>query len=151
MKHLKTYTLYERVSKETKLFESSSDEVEEYLNNIFLDVEDKDIELEIEGRYISTLPVPGVLKTEKLDGYKVMIGVKRNDAKRFQLADVYDNIQMAKSYMSDEGFFIRRIRGLSPDKYGELEVYELFVSCNLYDNGKGELFEKPLVYLEVLF
>ena len=93
MKHLKTYTLFERVSKETKLFESSSEEVKNYLKDIFLDVEDKGIEVDI--RSNSTF----WKGRENLTGYRITIGdifTRRmnNSIKTFLLKDVYDNIQI---------------------------------------------------------
>ncbi len=144
MKHIKTY----------KLFESSSEEVKNYIKDIFLDIQDEEIEFDIEGRWIRTRDF------EELTGYKVMIGDgsrrpghhRINGVKTFKLKDVYDSIQMAKSYMSDEGFFLVELKGMSPDKYGDIETYGLLYGFDLYQNGHvDKLFDKPLVYLEIDF
>jgi len=146
MKHIKTY----------KLFESSSEEVKNYLKDIFLDVEDKEIEVDIDRRYIRTRDF------EELTGYKIIIGdadtrrvngsIKIALGRYFLLKDVYDSIQMAKSYMSDEGFFLGELRGGSINKYGEVETYGLLYGFDLYQNGHvDKLFDKPLVYLEIDF
>jgi hypothetical protein len=140
MKHIKTY----------KVFESSSDEVKQYLNDIFLDLQDKEIEFVV--NYTTYWG--------ELDIYKVIIGDKntnRNliysiepDTKLFYLSDIYDNIQMAKSYMTDEGFSLDNVRIQSPDEDGELRVYGLS-AFNEYGQGKGELGEQPITYLELKF
>jgi hypothetical protein len=168
MKHLKTYTLFERVS--TKLFESSSEEVKNYLKDIFLDVEDKGIEVDI--RSNSTF----WKGRENLTGYRITIGdifTRRmnNSIKTFLLKDVYNNIQIAKSYMGDEDFYLSEMRGGSPhqtklvDEYGtsyrqhplgspigsSIETYGLLYGFDLYEKGKSKLFDKPLTYLEINF
>jgi hypothetical protein len=153
MKHLKTYTLFERVS--TKLFESSSEEVKNYLKDIFLDVEDKGIEVDI--RSNSTF----WKGRENLTGYRITIGdinARRmnNSIKTFLLKDVYDNIQIAKSYMGDEDFYLSEMRGGSPGEYNSpigssIDTYGLLYGFDLYEKGKSKLFDKPLTYLEVNF
>ena len=45
MKYLKTYTLFERVSKETKLFESNLDEYEQIINWKLIDLTDSEFEV----------------------------------------------------------------------------------------------------------
>lgn len=140
MKHIKTY----------QLFESSSDDIKQYLKDIFLDLQDKGIEF-----VVSYTTYWG-----ELDIYKVIIGdrnTNRNliysiepNTKLFYLSDIYDNIQMSKSYMTDEGFSLDDIRIQSPDEHGELEVYGTY-AFNLYEQGKGELCEQPITYLELKF
>ncbi len=140
MKYLSTY----------KLFESSSEETKNYIKDIFLDAEDKEIEVYIEGRWIRTHDF------EELTGYKIIIGKKiysdyGRSAKTFLLKDIYDSIQMAKSYMSDEGFFLSELRCGSLNKWGEVETYGILYGFNLHEEGKCELFDKPIVYLEIDF
>ena len=149
MKYLKTY----------KVFESSSVKVKDYLGDIFLDIKDRGIEVDVDRRYIRGSDY------EELTGYKVIIGDKsihrmNDSAKTFLMRDVYDSIQMAKSYIQGEGFFLSDIRGGSPDKYGGVENYGLLYGFNLYQNRhldksifkpKYKLFDKPLVYLEIDF
>jgi len=141
MRYLKTY----------KVFESSSDEVKQYLTDIFLDIQDKGIEF---------VGISSTTTNEELDTCTVIIGDRKTarfrarmerNTKVFHLSDVYDSIQMAKSYMSDEGFSVNDVRIISPDKYGEFEVYDPLYSFSLYEKGKGELFKKPITYLELKF
>jgi hypothetical protein len=141
MKHLKTY----------KIFESSPEGTKQYLKDIFLDIQDKGIEF---------VGISSSTSNGELHTCTVIIGDRKTsqfrarmepNTKTFLLADVYDSIQMAKSYMSDEGFFISEIRVQSPDKYGDFKVYSLLYSYNLYEEGKGKLFEKPITYLELKF
>jgi hypothetical protein len=140
MKHLKSY----------KLFESSSEDIKQYLKDIFLELQDKGIEF-----VVSYTTYWG-----ELDIYKVIIGdrnTNRNliysiepDTKLFYLSDIYDNIQMSKSYMTDEGFSLDNVRIQSPDEDGELRVYGLS-AFNEYGQGKGKLCEQPITYLELKF
>ncbi len=140
-----------------KLFESSSEEVKNYLYDIFLDIQDKEIEFDIDRRYIRTTHHPTHPSSiEELTEYKIIIGKKiysdlGRSAKTFLLKDVYDSIQMAKSYMSDEGFFLVELRCGSLNKWGEVENFGLLYSFNLYEEGKCELVDKPLTYLEIDF
>lgn len=141
MRYLKTY----------KIFESSSEDIKQYLKDIFLDLQDKGIEF---------VGVSSSTSNGELDICKVIIGDRKtskfrarmeSNTKTFLLADVYDNIQMAKSYMSDEGFSLDNLRILSPDKYGEFEVYYPLYIFSLYEEGKGELLKAPITYLELDF
>ena len=131
MKHIKTY----------KIFESSeNDEVKQYLEDIFLELEDEGFDV-------------GIVRWER---FKVIISKFSTDGtsilERFKLKDVYDSIQMARSYMLDKGFFINELKGVLTNKYGQTEVVDsLLSSCNLYEEGKGELFDKPIHYLEFKF
>jgi hypothetical protein len=52
--------------------------------------------------------------------------------------------------MADEGFSLDDIRIQSPDEDGELHVYGLY-AFNEYEQGKGELGEQPITYLELKF
>jgi hypothetical protein len=156
MKHIKTY----------KVFESSeNDEVKEYLKDIFLDIQDKDIPVKIESTTGILQSFLKYMKEPLL--YKITIGTKNNrlfeNTKTFKLEDVIDSIQMAESYMSEQGdinkvfpgngYFISVIRGGLP-KYelGKIGInYGLLYNYNLYKEGKEELFDKQLTYLEIDF
>jgi hypothetical protein len=155
MKHIKTYT---------KLFESSEDnQVKSYLKDIFIELEDTDIPVKIESTTGVLQSFLKYMKSPLL--YTITIGTKSRRlsdvVKTFQLSDIYDSIQMAKSYMSEEGdvnkvfkggYFLSDIKGGSPGKYGDVETYGLLYGFDLYQNGHvDKLFDKPLTYLELSF
>lgn len=154
MKHLQSY----------KVFESSeNDEVENYLNDIFLDVQDINIPIKIE---TMTGFIQGIFKYMKEPLiYKITIGDKNRtpDAKTFQLKDVCDSILMAKSYMSEEGEINKVFKGkgyyLSKVKAKGASVFyrPMYNDDNIlnnilsYEKGEAELFDEPLVSLEIEF
>lgn len=136
MKHLKTY----------KIFEFNDSEIRKYLNDIFLELEDEEFDIEINGRYIRTYD------TEEQTGYEVKIRkiLTGFPIKTFLLEDVYECILTCKSYLKENGFFITDIRVAALDKYNKPETYGLDYSISLHESNpeKYKLFDKPLTYLE---
>ena len=130
MKYLKTYQLFES---------SENDEVEQYLKDIFLELEDEGFDVDIEGRWLRTYD------TEEHTGYEVKI--KRN--KTFLLEDVYELILTCKSYLKETGFFITEIAGNIP-RNDRQERYGLDYGIGLHESDpeKFKLFDKPLIRLE---
>jgi len=134
MKHIKTY----------KIFESSeNDEVKQYLEDIFLELEDEGFDVDIEGRWLRTF------NTEQHTGYEVKI----EKSKTFLLEDVYEYILTCKSYLKEMGFFITEINGVhyylsvTNDRQ---ERYGLDYGIGLHESDpeKFKLFDKPLIKLE---
>jgi hypothetical protein len=100
MKHIKTYTLFERVSKETKLFESAEEtskwisEVMNTCKDLMLDLEDVGIETDVKR---SLHPDEFVLIecTIKLKNYSI------KKAREVGLLEIKDRLI---DYMESEGF-----------------------------------------------
>jgi hypothetical protein len=139
MKYLKTYQLFES---------SENDEVEQYLKDIFLELEDEGFDVDIEGRSDEPSDYERWLRTydtEEHTGYEVKI--KRN--KTFLLEDVYELILTCKSYLKETGFFITEIAGNIP-RNDRQERYGLDYGIGLHESDpeKFKLFDKPLIRLE---
>jgi hypothetical protein len=170
MKHIKTYGKFTDVH--YQLFESSKedDEVKDYLKDIFLEAQDMGLPVKIESM---TGLIQGIFKYMKEPLlYRITIGDKERtpDAKPFYLKDVCESILMAKSYMSEEGEVNKVFKGkgynLSKVKaksasllyvvLGSSQRY-MFDGDNIlnnilsYEKGEGELFDEPIVSLEIDF
>ena len=111
MKWIKTYTLYERVSKETKIFESGDFEIEEVIKELFFELEDAGFDVEVEPNYTSP-------SRDKVFQYYVTIKKQWSDddsitdhereyyGDKFILRDVLDSIVMCSGYLKDNGYEI---------------------------------------------
>ena len=154
MKHIKTY----------KVFESSeNDEVKIYLSDIFLDMQDAGIPVKIESTSGVIQSIFKYMKEPLL--YKIMIGDKNRtpDAKPFLLKDVCDSILMAKSYMSEEGdvnkvfkkngYYLSKVKAKGASLFYRSMYNDDNILNNIlsYEKGESELFDEPLVYLEIDF
>jgi len=148
MRYIKLFEKFV-IQPDVKIFESEKSlNIKNCLNDIFLDVEDEGIEVNIEDKYRRT-PSSDI---EELIGYKIIIGDVRilgESHKTFLLKDVYDSIKMAKDYMSDEGFFISEMIG--ERQQGHIETFNLLYNFNLYEQGRSKLFDEPLTCLEIDF
>lgn len=138
MKHLKLYKIFE--SKDIEI------EIREYLNDIFLELEDDGFEVEVDSRWIRTSDI------EEHTGYEVKIkkiftGFPINT---FLLKNIYEYILTCKSYLKENGFFITDIKVSALDKYNEPETYSLDYGIGLHESNpeKYKLFNKPLINLE---
>jgi hypothetical protein len=143
MKHLKTYVKFTDVH--YKLFENSvSEEIKDYLKEIFLELEDDGFDIDIEGRWMRTE------EFEELTGFVVKIRKIGFPIKTFLLEDAYVYILTCKSYLEENGFFITDIRGAVLDKYNKPETYGLDYGIGLHESNpeKYKLFNKSLTYLE---
>ncbi len=98
MRYLKKYTLFERVSKETNMFESI-DIVEDYnqlisiLQDLTLDIKDKDLRVDV----------------IKLSLLGIKIRIAKNEevyGGRFNLYDIKDEIIQIVDFMDSEGWVI---------------------------------------------
>jgi hypothetical protein len=157
MRYIKLFEKFV-IQPDVKIFESEKSlNIKNCLNDIFLDVEDEGIEVNIEDKYRRT---PNYLNNgfrtsdiEELIGYKIIIGDVRilgESHKTFLLKDVYDSIKMAKDYMSDEGFVISEMIG--EHQQGHIyEAFNLLYNFNLYEQGRSKLFDEPLTCLEIDF
>ena len=102
MRYLKTYTLFERVSKETKLFESN-DKTEEMIKDFLRDFSDNDIPVEVE------MYKPDPLNSEE-ERALILIGSETNESERHiftNIVPLYENLQSIISlndYLDDNGF-----------------------------------------------
>jgi hypothetical protein len=137
MKYIKTY----------KLFESNEIEIREYLNDIFLELEDDGFKVEVDSRWIRTSDV------EEHTGYEVSIKKIFTEfpIKTFLLEDIYQYyILTCKSYLKENGFFITDVEVSALGKYNKPEKYVLDYSISLHESNpeKYNLFDKPLINLE---
>jgi len=99
MRYLKTYTLFERVSKETKLFESN-DKTEEMIKDFLRDFSDNDIPVEVE------MYKPDPLNSEE-ERALILIGSEGSDDIFTNIVPLYENLQSIISlndYLDDNGF-----------------------------------------------
>lgn len=126
MKYLNTF----------KIFESSPEEVKDYLNDIFLDLKDEGFKVEIHNRWIRY-----GYWDEKHTGYEVEI-----KKITFLLKDVYECILTSKRYLKENGFFITDIEGITLDEYGTPGTYNI----DLYESDpeKYKLFKRPFTSLK---
>ncbi len=154
MKHIKTYQLFES---------SENDEIKNYLKDIFIEAQDMGLPVKIESM---TGFIQGIFKYMKEPLlWRITIGDKERspDATPFKLADVYDSILMAKSYMSEEGeinkvfktigYHISKIKvkgasDLFHDKSNDDYILNNILS---YEKGEGELYNKPIVSIQIDF
>jgi hypothetical protein len=159
MRFIKTY----------KLFESSSEEEEiiNYLKDIFLEIEDKDIDVNIIKDYSTYREVTsstksdvgGTREVKKLNKIVVEIGLNRGRAQSrgikpvptFLLEDVYETILTTKSYMSDEGFFISNIKVDSRNTRNQFHSVQYHYDLFDMRNSPNYKITRPIVYLELEF
>jgi hypothetical protein len=136
MKHLKKY----------KLFESNESEIRDYLNDIFLELEDAGFIVRKGGLWIRTS------NSEEHTGYEVEIEkiFTGFPIKTFLLKDVYECILTCKSYLKENGFFITDIKVVALGKYNTPETYGLDYNISLHELNpeKYKLFDKSLTCLE---
>jgi hypothetical protein len=88
MKYLKSYN---------KLFESTYEEIEQYLKDIFLELQDVGFNVRIKN------------STGKLPKFLVEYTVTLSN-KVFKLSDIFELILTSESYMNDNDWFIRSIK-----------------------------------------
>ena len=141
MKHLKSYKIFESSDDSIRAYANDIDlyeSVKDYLKDIFLELEDDEFDIDIEGRWMRTD------EFEELTGYEVKI--KRS--KTFLLEDIYDYILTCKSYLKDVGFFITEIDGIIPGNNRQERYYLDYGGLHESDPEKFKLFDKPLIRLE---
>lgn len=152
MKHLKTY----------KLFESSEKgEIESYLKDIFLEAQDMGLPIKIESMNGLIQGIFKYMKEALL--WRITIGDndRKPDATPFKLADVYDSILMARSYMSEEGeinkvfkttgYHISKIKVKGASLFSDLPDNYILNNILSYEKGEGELYNKPIVSIQIDF
>lgn len=152
MKHLKTY----------KLFESSEKgEIESYLKDIFLEAQDMGLPIKIESMNGLIQGIFKYMKEPLL--WRITIGDndRKPDATPFKLADVYDSILMARSYMSEEGeinkvfkttgYHISKIKVKGASLFSDLPDNYILNNILSYEKGEGELYNKPIVSIQIDF
>jgi len=93
MKHLKNY----------KLFESSSEEIFDYLKEIFSELDFYGYNIDIVDPYSM--------------GISKFIKVRISKNKSFKLSDIFDLILTSDSYMNDNDWGLERIRFRTPESY----------------------------------
>jgi hypothetical protein len=137
MKHLKTYQIFES---------NEEDRINNYLRDIFLELEDDGYNVEIDNRYIRTS------EYEEFTG--ILVKIERKNFKfpvdTFLLENIYETILTCKSYLKETKFFITDISciaidGDRPYRYGldyGIHLHEL-------NPEKYKLFNKPLINLEL--
>lgn len=166
MKHLKTYTLFERVSEETKIFESESEDfdVEKNIKELFLELEDEGFVIKVEPNYSSLYA-----SRDKVFSYNVMIKKYWSDENNmltqyelenygptFILRDVLDSIVMCSGYLKDNGWHIWDVDGLALNKYGKYELKDVAYIANLdprinfQERGPEPLFDVEMVRLKLI-
>lgn len=152
MKYLKTYQLFES---------SENDEIKEYLKDIFLEAQDMGLPIKIESTTGILQSLLKYMKEPLL--WRITIGDndRTPDATPFKLSDVYDSILMARSYMSEEGEINKvfkttgyhiskiKVKGAS-DRFGEKDDY-ILNNILSYEKGEGELYNKPIVSIQIDF
>ena len=159
MKHIKSYTLFERV-----LFESESEDfdIEEIIKELFLELEDNGFEVKVEPNYSST-------SRDKVFSYNVMIKKQWGDIGNmlseyersnygpvFVLRDVLDSIVMCSGYLKDNGWHIWDVDGLALNKMGRYEVKDVAYIANLdprinfQERGPEPLFDVEMVRLKLI-
>jgi len=103
MKHIRSYTLFEGVSKETKVFESTKDDIES-IKDICLDItDDGEFAIEIIEKY------EGDIDAKSRFGVKGPVGfvlIKRTDGTygsriAFNYKDIKNTTNMIKNYLED--------------------------------------------------
>jgi len=123
MRYLKTYTLFERVSKETKLFESN-DKTEEMIKDFLRDFSDNDIPVEVE------MYKPDPLNSEE-ERALILIGSEGNESERHiftNIVPLYENIQSIISlndYLDEFDNFDDFIKKVEDINFGNLEFVKL--------------------------
>ena len=145
MKHIKTYTLFERVSKETKIFESTEvDNLKEDIKDIFLELEDIGFTVNLSN---STTLFPFGLDLEIMN----KSGALR---KEFSLKEILDSIITLTSYLNDTDYYIQDVtaKGIS-DMGRELEKYIGFIldldpNIDVQENN-DKRFNTSLTYVEL--
>ena len=170
MKWIKTYTLFERVSKETKVFESEDFDIEENIKELFLELQDEGFEIKIETNYSSASRIYKNLRTrDKVFSYNVMIKKYwdnednmltqyelENYGPTFILRDVLDSITMCSGYLKDNGWHIWDVDGLALNKMGRYEVKDVAYIANLdprinfQERGPEPLFDVEMVRLKLI-
>ncbi len=170
MKHLKAYRELRDLSSGTSsnIFESNSineSEIIDYLNDIFIDLNDMNIDVKIKPKYTShreiyTEPgkVGGTREVAVLSGFDITISTvdlsfrysNYRDKNTFNLIDVYDMLLMCESYLKSIGFYIYSKDGGSP-MFSKIDHYQLDYGMNLHksDPDKYPLFDHDLVYLKI--
>lgn len=145
MKHIKAYTLFERVSKETKIFESTEvDNLKEDIKDIFLELEDIGFTVNLSN---STTRFPFGLDLEIMN----KSGALR---KEFSLKEILDSIITLTSYLNDTDYYIQDVtaKGIS-DMGRELEKYIGFIldldpNIDVQENN-DKRFNTSLTYVEL--
>lgn len=146
MKHIKAYTLFERVSKETKIFESTEvDNLKEDIKDIFLELEDIGFTVNLSN---STTRFPFGLDLEIMN----KSGALR---KEFSLKEILDSIITLTSYLNDtDYYYIQDVtaKGIS-DMGRELEKYIGFIldldpNIDVQENN-DKRFNTSLTYVEL--
>ena len=145
MKHIKAYTLFERVSKETKIFESTEvDNLKEDIKDIFLELEDIGFTVNLSN---STTRFPFGLDLEIMN----KSGALR---KEFSLKEILDSIITLTSYLNDTDYYIQDVtaKGIS-DTGRELEKYIGFIldldpNIDVQENN-DKRFNTSLTYVEL--
>jgi len=122
MKHLKNY----------KLFESSVEEIKEYLFDIFLELEDKGYDVSIKETISSNpLSAPRFRPTPQIKTLQLHIN-SVNARKTFKLVVIFDLILTSDSYMNDNGWFLDHIAFRRTSPSGG-RIGECFFSLNKSD------------------
>ena len=144
MKHIKAYTLFERVSKETKIFESTETNIREDIKDIFLELEDIGFTVNLSN---STTRFPFGLDLEIMN----KSGALR---KEFSLKEILDSIITLTSYLNDTDYYIQDVtaKGIS-DMGRELEKYIGFIldldpNIDVQENN-DKRFNTSLTYVEL--
>jgi hypothetical protein len=116
MRHLKTYTLFERVSRETKIFESLSEakELISVINDMALDIKDKDLRVRI-------IPVKKNIMDLTDDSHDICFRIEaiwfmqEIQRQRFYLKKIYDELFQIIHFMEDQGWNIQYSNVAGPD------------------------------------
>lgn len=99
-------------SREVTEYES----IRNYLEDIFLELEDIGFDIRIEGIFIRTN------EYEEQTGF--IVEIKRSE--KFLLRDVYDYILTCETYLKERGFYIQGIEVDTPSSFkGRTETYSL--------------------------
>jgi hypothetical protein len=136
MKYLNTYKLFE-----------SYDESEQWLKEIFLELEDEGYNISIKNSKANFHSSIAMCRT-----YNVTIDVYKSKSgrKSFKLSDIFEYILTAESYMEDDGWYVNelRFRSLRPIKWFSLNENDVEKLKDV-ENLKKEVLD--ITYLEIEF
>jgi hypothetical protein len=140
-----------RFIKGYKLFEASKEDIDINLKDIFIELEDRNLNVSIKDA-ISIIGADKkviIIETETED-----MDARYNQA--FTLEDVYYSIIHAKSYMEGEGYQMVRIIGGTPMinrnlRRREVSYINLSYFLSEYERGKGDTLDKNLIHIQLEF
>lgn len=131
MNHLKLY----------KIFESdSAEDIRNNLEDIFIELQDAGYNVSITWSYKESKD------SKRAGSFTIGITRTKSTTNLFKLKDVYQTFLTAKGYMDDNDYYLNYIDAKSVRDY-----HGLAYSIDLYEKGKGELFDQDISSLLIEF